>query len=167
MLICDTKAVSYQKTNDYRRKTVHYHKLARKGGIQMNYMEQVSNMLGVKLGKNFKVKDNFGNVLPNKYYLSERGLINEGGECENEPCFMDVLSGALTIVKRPFKPKMDEIYFCVCADGEVRKRHWCGGMFDYLLFNSGNCFRTKEEITEEIKEQILGEMKSKYESEDR
>lgn len=132
----------------------------------MNYMEQVANMLGVKLGEKFKLKDKCGEVSPNKYYLSDAGLINEDTAWESGTRFTNILTGALTIVKKPFKPKMGEVYFCVCEDGEVRKFRWCGCTFDYLLFNSGNCFRTEEEITEETKERILNEMKSKYESED-
>lgn len=42
---------------------------------------------------------------------------------------------------------------------------WDGADVDYMRYAFRNCFRTKEEITEEVMGKIVNEIKSKYENE--
>ncbi|MDD3123935.1 MAG: hypothetical protein PHC62_10600 [Candidatus Izemoplasmatales bacterium] len=50
------------------------------------------------------------------------------------------------------------------AIGVIRSTNWLGYAVDYYYYNARNCFRTEEEITDEIKQRILQEMKGKYEN---
>lgn len=70
------------------------------------------------------------------------------------------------IEKHPTEPwRPDEKnprYYWVGAANEINSLQWAGGVVDYMFFNSGNCFRTAEEITPEVKKRIFQEMKGKY-----
>lgn len=44
-----------------------------------------------------------------------------------------------------WKPKVNDIYYFVHALGHVERDHYDGHQYDNMLYNTGNCFRTKEE----------------------
>ena len=126
----------------------------------MNCMPEVLKMLGVEVNELFNIKggecnpylfDEEHNLLDAEYYV-RNGLIR------------GLIIGSLEIEKLPWKPKDGENYWCVIANGDKVKVLWCGYMKDFYLYNAGNCFRTHEEITDEIKQRILSEMKGKYEN---
>lgn len=75
-------------------------------------------------------------------------------------CFINEISA------KPWKPTRMEGYYYVDCNGVKNRDCWNGCSIDYCHFNTGNCFKTEEEITPEIIEKILKEMKGKYESQD-
>ena len=79
--------------------------------------------------------------------------------CENTD-----LTGRNEIEKLPWKPKEGDFYHCVLHNGTVDFHRWSSKWYDYYCYNSGNCFKTRREITGEIKQRILSEMKGKYEN---
>ena len=131
----------------------------------MNYMPEVLKMLGVEVDIPFNVIgadcnpylfDEEYNLIDMEYYV-RNGLIR------------GLIIGSLRIEKLPWKPKEGEYYYYVDvmglnAETEIGRFTWVFDGYDYLNFNVGNCFRTEEEITPEIKERILREMKGKYEN---
>jgi len=127
----------------------------------MNYMPEVLKMLGVEVGEEFKVPG----FATNPYYFDEKyKLINANGEIKNYDVIW-LINGKDEIEKLPWKPKDNELYYFVGPSGNVLPNTWCGKGADYYRFNSGNYFHAEEEITPEIKERILREMKGPYENE--
>jgi len=129
----------------------------------MNYMPKVLEMLGLEVEELFNIIgadcnpylfDEEYNLLDAEYYIRNgfiRGLI----------------IGKYEIEKLPYKPKSGDVYFIVKHEGTDLDRVgciWVGDYIDYYCYNAGNCFRTAEEITDEIKKRILQEMKGKYEN---
>jgi hypothetical protein len=127
----------------------------------MNYMPKVLEMLGVEVGEKFDVKRWSYN--PHQFD-EDFDLVNKYGNCVSNTVIVELLKGTYEIEKLPWKPKDDEIYYFICTSGNVLPSTWCGNGADYYRFNAGNYFRTAEEITLEIKQRILQEMKGKYEN---
>jgi len=124
----------------------------------MNKMKEVANIFGVQLDEEFKIVGD--NCNPYKFTLE--GLTGSAGNVR--PVTQnDLLIGRLQIEKLPYKPKKNDVYYYVCAAGRVHRDTWDGYAADYHNYNYGNCFRTKEEITQEDIDRILKEMKGKYE----
>lgn len=127
----------------------------------MNYMPKVLEMLGVEVGEKFNIKPLIGNP----YYFDEDYiLVNKNGHNVDDDKIIRILAGDFEIEKLQWKPKDDELYYFIGTSGNVLPSTWCGNGADYYRFNAGNCFCTAEEITPEIKERILQEMKGKYEN---
>ena len=127
----------------------------------MNYMPEVLKMLGVEVGEEFNVANWCSNPYKFDKNYELRTKYNSAVESSN---LFNLLKGICEIEKLPWKPKDGENYWCVIANGDKVKVLWCGYMKDFYLYNAGNCFRTHEEITDEIKQRILSEMKGKYEN---
>lgn len=133
----------------------------------MNYMKQIAQMLGVELGEEFYLKSNLnGKYLSsgkNKttFKLSDSGVkykfirnTNNYEWCRLDAILAEVLTGSLEIVKKPWKPKKDEKYYCVLLCKEiVYTRFFEDYEDDIMRYQLGNCFRTKEEITLEVLEE--------------
>lgn len=114
----------------------------------MNYMGEVAEMLGVKLGEDFKLRNN-----PVRYRLVNSGLeYDKGDYWSGDSCVQlsDILIGKYEIVKNPWKPRINENYYYVTVEGKISKFMCVGHTTDEILYKMGNCFRTKEEITQEI-----------------
>ena len=126
----------------------------------MNYMPKVLEMLGVEVGEKFNIK---GFALNPYQFDEEYNLINMEFYEKNR-LVQELLIGRIEIEKLPWKPKEGEFYYCVLNNGTIDFHRWNLKWYDYYCYNSGNCFRTKKEITPEIKQRILSEMKGKYEN---
>ena len=94
-----------------------------------------------------------GNGKPYRYMFSEGSLLLYGG-----PTQMDIealstlgklLTGEWNIVKLPFKPEMDEVYFTpgLGSNGliKVLRGIWGDYPYEYALLKVGWIFRTREE----------------------
>ena len=124
----------------------------------MNKMKEVANLFGLKLNEEFNIK---GQYLSNPYCFTDENLVSSRGLAD--PAILSrLLIGVLQIEKIPFKPKYDDRYYCIDHEGEIEQSDWFHESFDFYCFNVGNCFRTKEEITQEDIDRILKEMKGKY-----
>ena len=126
----------------------------------MNYMPKVLEMLNLEVGEKFNIK---GFALNPYQFDEEYNLINMEFYEKNR-LVQELLIGRIEIEKLPWKPKEGEFYHCVLNNGTIDFHRWNLKWYDYYCYNSGNCFRTKKEITPEIKQRILSEMKGKYEN---
>lgn len=108
-----------------------------------NYMAEVAKMLGVELNEIFEYETIPG--VPLK--LTETGLVCLGPakisrDVMNE-ALVRILTGCTKIKRRPWKPKRDEIYYCVNTTGYVCEEKWYGDVIDTLYYKLGNCHKYK------------------------
>jgi len=135
----------------------------------MNYMPQVLKMLGVEVDEIFDVvHPDFGVIFDTDYQFSldeNDDLILKNKYCShNNVIFIEILKGARLIQKRPWKPKLGERYYLVKHNGGVTSECFNGYDYEYYFFNSGNMFKTREEVTPEMVEQVIKEMKGPYDA---
>ena len=114
----------------------------------MNHMAEVAKLLGVELGERFKVV--FAGVqYAVDYYLSEDGIkIDEEGAVCKQDLLKDLICGEYSIKRKPWKPKDGDVYWYVCADGDLAVEEWWESakeICDMNTYKLGNCYRTKEE----------------------
>ncbi|MBK5243723.1 MAG: hypothetical protein JJE18_01630 [Eubacteriaceae bacterium] len=131
-------------------------------------IEKVAKMLGVEIGEEFNICINNIASCYNPYYIGEKGLTVAKRDLKAHDGKLEaLLLGKHTIQKlppKPWKPKMGETYIFVASDGTKIPKVWKSQMEDYMLFNDKNYFKEYNEITPEIIERILKEMKGKYET---
>ena len=129
----------------------------------MNYMPEVLKMLGLEVGEKFNVE----RFVSSPFHFNENyDLVDKDDYFINELIKL-LLSKEVELEKLPYKPKNGDVYFIVKHEGTGIDRDgcvWVGDYIDYYCYNAGNCFKTAEEITDEIKQRILSEMKGKYEN---
>lgn len=126
----------------------------------MNYMPKVLLLLDLEVGEKFNIEIMAGSPF---FFDENYKLIDKSGMNFDE-ALPAILRCSLKIEKLPWKPKEGETYFIVREDGEIEEVKWENHIMDYYAFNIGNYFATEEEITPEIKQRILNEMKGKYEN---
>ena len=131
----------------------------------MNYMPEVLEMLGLEVGEKFEIKrkDPSFATVTNVSFGENFTLTNKYGYKVTDGIEL-ILTGEYEIEKLPWKPEKDDIYYFITESGHVTTSQFFLRTFDYNNYNYGNCFKTSEEITEEIKQRILSEMKGKYEN---
>ena len=127
----------------------------------MNYMPEVLKMLGVEVGEEFNIEES---AMGPYHFDDDYLLINSRGNLMEYANIVEIMRGVYTIEKLPWKPNKDDIYFFITESGYITSSQFFLRTFDYNSYNAGNCFRTAEEITPEIKQRILREMKGKYEN---
>lgn len=128
----------------------------------MNKWKEVASLLGLELEEEFKIKDDdttykftsnglkFFSVFSNKFVPCRGSVIYES------------FSDSSIIIKKPWKPKIDEKYWC-CLGGSVNSHIFIGDGIDLSFWKSGNCFRTREEA--EVKgKKIFDKLKKEYEN---
>lgn len=124
----------------------------------MNYMEQVAKMLGVGINEVFDVErfDGFGFEYGVK--LTEDGLIDS--EKKSRTILLTLLlAGRLLVKKRPYVPKYNNRYYYVNRSGGVSSGYWADTAYDVAILAFENVFKSKEEITDEIKQNLVQKMK--------
>ena len=119
-----------------------------------NYMEKVAEMLGVKLGERFRIN---GKV----FWLDKDGIRSDTGG-RYAGLLNCLLTGEYTIEKLPWKPKNGDDYFVGTMGCSASTNSWRGDYFDYALYYTGNCFRTREEALTHAPE-ITEKLRKKYE----
>ena len=127
----------------------------------MNYIPETAKMLGVEINKEFEIMTPEGYK---KFLLtSDFNFVNEDGY-SIPSLFFSVLRGDMEIKKIPWKPNDGEIFYYIGSNGDIYSETWCRVSVMYYLYNNGNIFKTKEEITDGMKQRILTEMKEKWQS---
>lgn len=113
----------------------------------MNYYEEISKMLGVEPGEEFKLSCKKDYV----YKITLDGLmIRQLGESkwyESVPSTLTHLfKGDYSVVKLPWKPKKGVPYWYY-SEGwkEGTNNQWKDDLFDLMMWKIGNVFKTKEE----------------------
>ena len=74
----------------------------------MNYMEQIAEMLGVKLYEDFRIKSINEMIFEKKFFLTEYGLFSEDSTVPISTILNDILNGQYKIVKLPFALTKEE-----------------------------------------------------------
>lgn len=111
-----------------------------------NKMEKFTELLGVELTEEFKIK-NHTEELQGIYMLTNIGLCVKafwGWGLATQDILIKILNGEYEIIKLPFIPKIDEIYYSYSDDWFVVKRVWNGDAYDYTRLKAGIVFRTKD-----------------------
>ena len=134
-----------------------------KRGIFMNLKEKVYKVIMDEL--NIQEGDNF--II--QYYIDgnrkELECVFKNGELKNAFTY-DNLSGKMlatllakdtVIQKKPWKPKNGDVFYYYNPRGSYIDVRNFVGIFDIALYKSGNCFKRKEDITDEFKEKIKAE----------
>lgn len=129
-----------------------------------NYMKEVAEMLGVEFGEEFEVKYEGPTAYRIIAKFSDNGITLVSGTCEwgnlintgrnRSAILYDLLNGAATIVRKPWKPKDGECYYYVNTQAGVFGAHWNNCTCDIYNYKLGNCYRTPEEANAESKKWI-------------
>lgn len=104
----------------------------------MNYMENISKMLDVEINETFRIIGCDG-----EYYLSETGLYDTNG-MSHSGILCGILSGVHIIIKKPWKPKYNEMYYYVDKSGEICSECWNNDVIDWNTYKLRNCYKYRE-----------------------
>ena len=116
-----------------------------------NRMAEVAKMFGVELGERFRIFDwNNNDTYKFDFYFSNEGLMldYEEGPIPAHGGVLELLKGNFIIKRKPWKPKDGDVYWYVCADGDLAVEEWWESakeICDMNTYKLGNCYRTKEE----------------------
>ena len=132
-----------------------------------NLIPEISRMLGVEIGEDFKIKG----------YNKQTYRFDADGLKVIYSCLMkkrltfanvmlsSLLAGKVEIVKLPWKPKKGDVYFTFTLMGDKWGTHsyWWGGFPDeYALLDKGWIYRTCEEAQAALPK-VAAEMGVEYE----
>ena len=132
-----------------------------------NLVPEIAKMLGVEIGEEFKCYSTY-NCITHKlklendglYYAQEMCLKDSNGNkkiltnwivCSTaDKLFRKILSGDYEIIKLPWKPKENELYYTFNyihnpKNWVVEQFSWEGAPIDEALFKSGWVYRTLKE----------------------
>lgn len=129
----------------------------------MNYYKQIAEMLGVQLNEKFMLKGTDNRIRPRIYKITDKGLFYEFDEkwLEGYNLFA-IFKGDLKIVKLPWKPNEDELYYYYSPyAGITCQQRWMNASSDYCMWKLGNCFGTKAEAETKGKE-IMEKIEKEY-----
>ena len=111
-----------------------------------NYMAEVAKLLGVELGEEFQIYGNGeATVKLTKDGLEIVTILGKLKEYATEMCLARILAGKYIIKRKPWKPKLDEWFWCVQPNGEYALVKWLNEHTDLTLYKIGNCYKAKEE----------------------
>ena len=125
----------------------------------MNNMEKVAEMLGVKLGERFKLRD--------REYLIDRHGLNRyypGNDMgfPDDALLSALIRGELNIEKLPWKPRSHDKYWYISTNGNAGYGEWLDSVVDYAMYYAGNCFETRDEALKHAPE-VIDKLRRKYE----
>ena len=113
----------------------------------MNHMTEVAKMLDVELGEEFMCSNGY------KYVLTEDGITEPKYKNDYRvknpfifaPVLDSLLSGALVIKRKSWKPSEENEYWYIASNGSVDHYYWTGDPLDFLTYKLGNCYKTAQE----------------------
>ncbi|WP_293849127.1 hypothetical protein [uncultured Phascolarctobacterium sp.] len=133
-----------------------------------NFIPEICKMLGVELGEEFEIKGRKG--LTYKFINDELIVCDddtEHGYTSANMTLVGLLRGNSEIVKLPWRPKDNEMYYTFSYAYNPRKWQigyfsWGSASIDIALFKAGWVYRTKEEA-EAALPKVAKEMGVEYE----
>ena len=135
----------------------------------MNNWEKFAEMLGLELEQEFVLTDVDGNIKGElTYKFTEDGLLHKlptfvKWSKSSSDTILRLLNGDYKAVPKPWKPKKGGTYwFFSYSLKQKMSSKWGDGTYDLILWNAGNCFRTKEEAETKGKE-IMDQIQKEYE----
>ena len=111
-----------------------------KSGDNKNKMAEVAALWKLELEEEFDIEG----LYYNPYKFTHEGLCDCDGEVMKRT-LGNLLRGELTIIKKPWEPKIGETYWIIDAQGDVYRELFDSDEYDHALLYSGNCFRTSGE----------------------
>ena len=139
------------------------------GGAKMNYWKQFAEILELELEQEFVLTDIDGNIKGElTYKFTEDGLLHKSPTLvkwskSSSGTILRLLNGDYKVVTKPWKPKKGGTYwFFSYSLKQKMSSKWGDGTYDLILWNAGNCFRTKEEADTKGKE-IMDQIQKEYE----
>ena len=132
--------------------------------MSKNFITEITKMLGVELGEEFKVVYKTGfEIICN---FTKEGVFVEGCSGRyNKELLADIVCGKVEIVKLPWKPKKGAYYysFQLLGDKWVVRSFWWGGFpNEYALLDKGWVYRSQAEA-EDALPKVAAEMGVEYE----
>ena len=111
----------------------------------MNYMEQISKMLGLEPGEDFKIAGMDG-----EFWLADNGLHmqDDKGDYDLNALLAALLTGRSKVEQLPWKPKFGDSYYYNNRFGELhlhRNIAEDNNLFDLMITKLGKAYRTEEE----------------------
>ena len=116
-----------------------------------NYMEDVAKLLGVEIGEEFEIQYPSPCDIKTTAVFSANGFnIVHTDAVILQPYWKyaelhALLEGTLTIKRKPWKPKSNDLFWFVNQDGDVTTSYCKNSWHDTMLYKLGNCYRTREE----------------------
>ena len=115
-----------------------------------NLIPGITKMLGVELGEEFKVVYKTGFEIICNFTMA--GVFvhkGDSGKYEKE-LLADIICGKVEIVKLPWKPKKDDVYYTFSFGGlseewVVVKQQWDAHPYERALFDKGWVYRSEED----------------------
>lgn len=113
--------------------------------MSKNLINEITKMLGVEIGEEFKIRGDDRTCFID---LDGLHLDYHVADDEDNAMLRDLLCGEVEIIKIPWKPKEGEIFYSfgtiygkwvVCSD------MWAGAPCDYALLDKGWVYHSKQE----------------------
>ena len=139
----------------------------------MNYWKQFAEILSLELNQEFVLTDVDGNRKDQfTYKITEDGFLSKPLASVNWSVMpictftiVNLLSGNIKAVTKPWKPKKGDNYFyyinSTYFEG-INSCMWTDECLDLLHWKVGNCFKTEEEAKTKGKE-IIEKIRKEYE----
>lgn len=129
-----------------------------------NLIPQIAEMLGVKLGEEFKIDTNGDDI----FRITESGVWMRKGidkeEWLEKPFeFVMLCNGDAEIIRLPWKPKKGELVytFCYCIGSNdkwtVTWRHWENRVEEIALLKAGWIYRSRAEAERALQDVAVEE----------
>lgn len=113
-----------------------------------NLMPKVAELLGVGIGEEFELKH-----IPYLFKVTEEGVRRREADGKWYPAglFDGLFTGEYEIIKKTWKPKDGHRFYYITFYGNLLEDYYeCDNTRDITLYKTGNCFKTRDEITPEI-----------------
>lgn len=134
--------------------------------MSKNFITEITKMLGVELGEEFKVVYKTGfEIICN---FTKEGVFVQGCSGRyNKELLADIVCGKVEIVKLPWKPKQDETFYTFGIHATENKWvvvsvKWWNNVKNPALYKIGWIYRTQEEA-EAALPKVAKEMGVEYE----
>jgi hypothetical protein len=117
----------------------------------MTMMEQIMEKLGVELNEEFSVKYKWCTFYDSvKFVKTDESIQLVVDENDMPGLFMNLLNGVATIIKKPWRPKDEQMFYYVSPNGRVTYHYDQTHSEGINLIMIGNCYRTKKEAEQHI-----------------
>ena len=114
----------------------------------MNCIGKVAEILRIRVGERFKIRDN-KNELDGVFYLDDKGL--QSDDCDVNPdIYTALLNGKYKIIKLPSSLRRGDKYYTYYVDFRdsiwvVQQLTWYDSVSDYANLKCGIVFRSRRE----------------------
>lgn len=122
----------------------------------MNRLEETLKLFNLKINEEFELKEYPGST----YKFNSNGIMlrlkNNRWETCSSNSLLDFITGKITMIKKPWKPKLHEVYYSISFQIDLASKidktnfqiHWCEWLndeTDIAVYAMGNCFETEKE----------------------